>query len=82
MKFDKLVRLSKNINRVSPAASFVYAATELAGTGIAGPSECAALRTAASSTRDLWSPISVSEERFGERPTESGGHALQHAVAG
>lgn len=35
VKFDKLVRLSKNINRVSPAASFVYAATELAGTGIA-----------------------------------------------
>lgn len=34
MKFDKLVRLSKDINRISPAASFVYAATELAGTGI------------------------------------------------
>jgi len=33
-KFDRLVRLSKNINRLSPAASFVYAATELAGTGI------------------------------------------------
>jgi ABC-type transport system involved in multi-copper enzyme maturation permease subunit len=35
VKFDRLVRLSKNINRISPAASFVYAATELAGTGIA-----------------------------------------------
>jgi ABC-type transport system involved in multi-copper enzyme maturation permease subunit len=33
-KFDHLVRLSKNINRLSPAASFVYATTELAGTGI------------------------------------------------
>jgi ABC-type transport system involved in multi-copper enzyme maturation permease subunit len=33
-RFDRLVRLSKNINRLSPAASFVYATTELAGTGI------------------------------------------------
>jgi len=33
-KFDRLVRMSKNINRLSPAASFVYATTELAGTGI------------------------------------------------
>ncbi len=33
-KFDRLIRLSKNINRISPAASFVYAATEIAGTGI------------------------------------------------
>ncbi|MDP2915983.1 MAG: ABC transporter permease subunit [Candidatus Aminicenantes bacterium] len=33
-KFDRLVRLSKTINRLSPAAGFVYAATELAGTGI------------------------------------------------
>ena len=35
VKFDRLVRLTKNFNRVSPAASFVYAETELAGTGIA-----------------------------------------------
>jgi len=34
VKFDRLVRLSKAINRISPAAGFVYAATELAGTGI------------------------------------------------
>jgi ABC-type transport system involved in multi-copper enzyme maturation permease subunit len=34
VKFDRLVALSKNINRVSPVASFVYAATEIAGTGI------------------------------------------------
>jgi ABC-type transport system involved in multi-copper enzyme maturation permease subunit len=34
VKFDRLVRLSKTINRLSPAASFVYAETELAGTGI------------------------------------------------
>ena len=34
LKFDRLVALSKNINRVSPVASFVYAATEIAGTGI------------------------------------------------
>jgi ABC-type transport system involved in multi-copper enzyme maturation permease subunit len=34
IKFDRLVALSKNINRVSPVASFVYAATEIAGTGI------------------------------------------------
>jgi len=33
-KFDRLVRLSKTINRLSPAAGFVYAETELAGTGI------------------------------------------------
>lgn len=33
-KFDRLVRLSKTINRLSPAASFVYAVTDLAGTGI------------------------------------------------
>lgn len=33
-KFDRLVRLSKTINRLSPAAGFVYASTELAGTGI------------------------------------------------
>ncbi len=33
-KFVRLVRTSKNINRLSPAASFVYAVTELAGTGI------------------------------------------------
>lgn len=33
-KFNRLIRLSKNINRVSPVASFIYAATELAGTGI------------------------------------------------
>ena len=34
VKFDRLVALSKNINRISPVASFVYAATEIAGTGI------------------------------------------------
>jgi ABC-type transport system involved in multi-copper enzyme maturation permease subunit len=34
VKFDRLVALSKNINRVSPVASFVYAVTEIAGTGI------------------------------------------------
>lgn len=34
VKFDRLVNLSKNINRISPVASFVYAATEIAGTGI------------------------------------------------
>lgn len=33
-KFDRLVRLSKNINRLSPSASFVYAVTDIAGTGI------------------------------------------------
>ncbi len=34
LRFERLVRLSKGINRISPAASFVFAATELAGTGI------------------------------------------------
>jgi ABC-type transport system involved in multi-copper enzyme maturation permease subunit len=34
LKFDRLVRLSKAVNRVSPAASLVYAASEIAGTGI------------------------------------------------
>ena len=33
-KFNRLVRLSKNINRISPAAGFVYAVTEIAGTGV------------------------------------------------
>jgi len=33
-KFNRLVNLSKNINRLSPAASFVYAVTDIAGTGI------------------------------------------------
>jgi ABC-type transport system involved in multi-copper enzyme maturation permease subunit len=33
-RFEHLVRLSKAINRISPAASLVYAATEIAGTGI------------------------------------------------
>jgi ABC-type transport system involved in multi-copper enzyme maturation permease subunit len=33
-KFDDLVRLSKAVNRISPVASFVFAATEIAGTGI------------------------------------------------
>lgn len=34
LRFDRLVRLSKAINRISPSAGFVNAATELAGTGI------------------------------------------------
>jgi len=33
-KFNRLVRLSKDINRISPVASFIYAVTEIAGTGI------------------------------------------------
>ena len=33
-KFERLVRLSKAINRASPAASYLYAVTEIAGTGI------------------------------------------------
>jgi ABC-type transport system involved in multi-copper enzyme maturation permease subunit len=36
IKFNRLVNLSKNINRLSPAASFVYAVTDIAGTGISG----------------------------------------------
>jgi ABC-type transport system involved in multi-copper enzyme maturation permease subunit len=34
IKFDRLVNLSKAVNRISPVAGFVYAATEIAGTGI------------------------------------------------
>lgn len=34
LKFERLVRLSRSINRLSPAASFMDAATEIAGTGI------------------------------------------------
>jgi ABC-type transport system involved in multi-copper enzyme maturation permease subunit len=34
MKFDRLVRLAKAVNRLSPAACFLDVATELAGTGI------------------------------------------------
>jgi ABC-type transport system involved in multi-copper enzyme maturation permease subunit len=33
-KFERLVRLSRDINRVSPAAGFLNAASEIAGTGI------------------------------------------------
>lgn len=33
-KFNRLVKLSKNINRISPVASFIYGVTEIAGTGI------------------------------------------------
>jgi ABC-type transport system involved in multi-copper enzyme maturation permease subunit len=33
-KFNRLVGLSKNISRISPAAGFVYAVTEIAGTGV------------------------------------------------
>ena len=34
LKFERLVRLARNINRLSPAASFLDAATGIAGTGI------------------------------------------------
>ncbi|MGA2361605.1 MAG: ABC transporter permease subunit [Candidatus Aminicenantales bacterium] len=34
LKFERLVRLSRDINRVSPSASFLDAASEIAGTGI------------------------------------------------
>ena len=34
LKFERLVRLSRSINRLSPAASLMDAATEIAGTGI------------------------------------------------
>jgi ABC-type transport system involved in multi-copper enzyme maturation permease subunit len=34
LRFDRLVRQSKGINRLSPAASLVYAVTDIAGTGI------------------------------------------------
>lgn len=34
VRFDRLVRLARTINRVSPAAGFVATATEAAGTGI------------------------------------------------
>jgi len=34
VKFERLVSLSKTVNRISPVAGFVYAATDIAGTGI------------------------------------------------
>ncbi|MGD1010212.1 MAG: ABC transporter permease subunit [Candidatus Aminicenantales bacterium] len=34
LRFERLVRLSRDINRISPAASFLDAASEIAGTGI------------------------------------------------
>jgi ABC-type transport system involved in multi-copper enzyme maturation permease subunit len=34
LKFERLIRLARNINRLSPAASLLDAATEIAGTGI------------------------------------------------
>ncbi|MBN2245660.1 MAG: ABC transporter permease [Candidatus Aminicenantes bacterium] len=33
-KFNRLVGLSKNINRISPVASYIYAVSDIAGTGI------------------------------------------------
>lgn len=33
-KFRRLIRLSKNVNRISPVASLIYAVTDIAGTGI------------------------------------------------
>jgi ABC-type transport system involved in multi-copper enzyme maturation permease subunit len=38
-KSNQLVRWAKNINRISPVASFVYAVTEIAGTGIGEESQ-------------------------------------------
>lgn len=34
LKFERLVRLSRNLNRLSPAAGFLDAATAIAGTGL------------------------------------------------
>jgi ABC-type transport system involved in multi-copper enzyme maturation permease subunit len=34
LRFERLVRMSRDINRISPAASFLDAASEVAGTGI------------------------------------------------
>ena len=34
IKFDRMVGLAKTINRISPVAGFVYAVTDIAGTGI------------------------------------------------
>ena len=34
LRFERLVRLSRNINRISPAASFLDASSEIAATGI------------------------------------------------
>jgi ABC-type transport system involved in multi-copper enzyme maturation permease subunit len=34
-KFNRLVRISKNINRISPVASLAYGITDIAGTGVA-----------------------------------------------
>ncbi len=34
IRFERLVRLAKTLNRLSPAACYIYAATEIAGTGI------------------------------------------------
>ena len=33
-KFNRLIRISKNLNRISPVASYIYAVTDIAGTGI------------------------------------------------
>lgn len=33
-KEDRMIRLAKTLNRISPAAGFVYTATEIAGTGV------------------------------------------------
>ncbi|MDW7760547.1 MAG: ABC transporter permease subunit [Acidobacteriota bacterium] len=34
IRFDRLVELARTINRISPVAGFIYAATEIAGTGV------------------------------------------------
>lgn len=68
-KFVRLVNLSKNINRLSPAASFVYAVTDIAGTGIEEESHLKreVVRYKDSIIQDIISSI-ISDSRTKEYP--------------
>ncbi len=64
LKFERLVRLSRNINRISPAASFLDASSEIAGTGIGEESR---LKQEVVRYKDSIIDKIIADQRAGER---------------
>jgi len=64
LKFARLVRLSRNINRISPAASFLDASSEIAGTGIGEESR---LKQEVVRYKDSIIDKIIADQRAGER---------------
>jgi len=64
LKFARLVRLSRNINRISPAASFLDASSEIAGTGIGEESR---LKQEVVRYKDSIIDQIIADQRAGER---------------